>query len=528
MLRKYFKTTLYVVATAFFLGSALSCEEDFRDISTGMIRNGEFITKDTIFNIEVSGKNIENVQSDGFAIGGVLGQYLLGVYNNEKFEKIEASIITQLRIPQDLTIVDQEFESDTTVVTSIDTVLLRIPYNATLLTSTSFTNYTLDSIIGNQTTDFTLNIFRLQTYLNNLNPSSPSSQNNYFSDYNYEVFPEKLNFFEDTQFKPIRTDTAHFVTRSLSTGDVYDTDTIVYPNLNPSISIPLKKNRIKELFLDQYQTASFASQDAFNDYFRGLKIQAEGDDGSLMSLSFNSPSLQPSIDIYYTNTVLTSGGTVVLDTIKKTNTFLLSGIINSEYVMSPGQTPGPNNVVIQGTAGSVGQLKILGDDTDMSGIPDALEDLRTENWLVNDASITLYVDQDIVLSDTIAPYQLFIYKDRLNNTGLESPSQILDYTTEGVNQVGGLLQLDDSNKPNSYTFKITDYISELLSGNINDLPLLGVKAFNPTDPPSLASDTLVRSHNWNPKGVILLNHNTPNESRRAQLKISYSIRAEDN
>ena len=99
--------------------------------------------------------------------------------DNEKFEKIEASIITQLRIPQDLTIVDQEFESDTTVVTSIDTVLLRIPYNATLLTSTSFTNYTLDSIIGNQTTDFTLNIFRLQTYLNNLNPSSPSSQNNY-------------------------------------------------------------------------------------------------------------------------------------------------------------------------------------------------------------------------------------------------------------------------------------------------------------------------------------------------------------
>ena len=109
MLRKYIKTALYVVVTAFFLGSVISCEEDFRDISTGIIRNGEFTTKDTIFQIEVLGKNIENVQSDGFVIGGVLGQYLLGVYNNDKFKKIEASIIAQLGIPQDLTIVDEEY-----------------------------------------------------------------------------------------------------------------------------------------------------------------------------------------------------------------------------------------------------------------------------------------------------------------------------------------------------------------------------------------------------------------------------------
>ena len=197
--------------------------------------------------------------------------------------------------------------------------------------------------------------------------------------------------------------------------------------------------------------------------------------------------------------------------------------------MTPGQTPGFNNVPIQGTAGSMAQLKILGDDNDQNGIPDKLEELRTKNWLINDASITLYIDQDLVETDTTAtPYQLFIHKDGLNSAGIQTPSQILDYITEGVNEVGGSLELDDLDRPDSYTFKITDYISELLSGTTNDLPSLGVKAFNPTDIPVSAIDTIIRNYNWNPKAIMLLNHNTQDASRKARLKISYTLKTEDN
>ena len=135
MLRKYMKATISVVITVFLLVSIVSCEEDFTDIGTSIVNNGEFSTNDTVFEIEVTGKNIENVQADGFQIGGILGQYLLGVYNNSNYKKIEASIISQLAIPSDLTLVDNTFGSDTTVVTTIDTVLLRIPYNASLLTT---------------------------------------------------------------------------------------------------------------------------------------------------------------------------------------------------------------------------------------------------------------------------------------------------------------------------------------------------------------------------------------------------------
>ena len=529
MLRKYFKITLYILITTFFMGFVISCEEDFTDIGTSIVSNGEFTTKDTVFEIEVTGKNIEKVQADGLAIGGLLGQYLLGVYNNNNYQKIEASIISQLRIPGNLTQVDQEYGTDTVVQTTIDTVLLRIPYNATLLSSINGqADYDLDSIIGDQSQPFILNVYQLTTYLSNLNPTTPSILNKFFSDQDYEVSSEKLNFFEDTEFFPNRADTSQIVERRLSSGELYDKDTIKYINSNPYVSIPLKKALIKELLFDQYDTPNFASQDAFNDYFRGIKIQAEGNNGSLISFSFNRPSLQPLIDIYYTNTV--SYETIVIDSIRKTHTFSLSGITNSVYKMTPGQSPSFDNVPIQGTAGTKAQLKIFGDDDDLNGIPDQLEELRTKNWLINDATLTLYIDQNIVGSDTLEiPFRLFIFKDKLiEGTNQETPRQIIDYISEGFNEVGGRLELDGSRNPNMYTFKITDYISELFSGNTNDIPMLGVRAFNPTDLPISAADTIVRDYNWNSKAVMLLNNNTLEESRKPKLKISYTLKTEDN
>ena len=175
MLRKYIKATVYVVFTAFLLGLVISCEEDFTDIGTSIVNNGEFTTNDTIFEIEISAKNIEKVQADGLSIGGLLGQYLLGVHNNNNYKKIEASIVSQLSIPLDLTKVDQEYGSDTITITSIDTVLLRIPYNASLLSTAILdSDYILDSIIGDQTQPFTLKRFSIRNLFKWFKPNNAS------------------------------------------------------------------------------------------------------------------------------------------------------------------------------------------------------------------------------------------------------------------------------------------------------------------------------------------------------------------
>ena len=71
-----------------------------------------------------------------------------------------------------------------------------------------------------------------------------------------------------------------------------------------------------------------------------------------------------------------------------------------------------------------------------------------------------------------------------------------------------------------YTFRITDYISDLLSSETDYNPKLSFKALNATD--LILNDTIFRPYNWNPKMVTLLNESSTNGAEKAELKISYS------
>ena len=80
-------------------------------------------------------------------------------------------------------------------------------------------------------------------------------------------------------------------------------------------------------------------------------------------------------------------------------------------------------------------------------------------------------------------------------------------------------------KKKKYEIRIGDYISDLLSGEINTNPNLVLKVYNvDTDVPfsNNALDTIVKTYNWNPRSVRLLNHLQENGSKRAKLIISYS------
>lgn len=489
----------------------VSCEKDFQDIATSVVSNTKFETKDTIIDVVITNKQITSVRADGLTIGGTLHQYLLGVYNNPNYEKIEASFVSQLALDAGMSFKDsgeRVYGNDTTIVTTIDTVFLKLPYQATLKTGTT-SEYTLDSIIGDQTKPFTLNLYRTDTYMSRLDPVNPSKASNFQSDKTYQLLPGELNSQVNYPFIPNATDTAMVFKRRLSNGTIYKTDTIRLSNNNPFARITLDEAKMKQIFVDQYDTANFESQGAIEQYFKGLYVQATGNEGSLVSFKINIAdlSLRPSIEVRYTKTVL-KGGTTVLDTIEKTNSFLLSNFSTSVYKMGEKVFPDNGNIVLQGAAGNMAEVQMLA--------ANELNTLRSKNWLVNDASLTFYVNQNIVGTDTVAtPYNLFLFKDG-------SPkAQIKDMITEGSESFGGNLIINN-NKPDYYTFKITDYISDLLSGQSNYNPTLGLKVLNSSDFPLSSTDTLVTNYSWNPKVVTLLNHLNVNGERKARLKISYS------
>jgi len=508
------KKSVYFGVFILFIVGIISCEKDFNDIATNVVKNTKFDTKDTILDVVVTNKAITSVGGDGLKIGGTLGQYLLGVYNNSNYEKIEASIVSQVVIYsgiQDKEVGERDYGTDTTIVTTIDTVFLKLPYQATLKSGAT-ADYTLDSVIGDQTKAFNLNLYRTDTYMSRLNPVDPSKINSYESDFNYQIIPGRLNSIANYQFKPNALDTALIYKSKLSNGVVYKTDTISLTNNNPFARVALDKAKFKEIFIDKFGSSEFTSQEAFNEYFKGLYIEASGNEGSLISFLLNNPNqeLQPSIELRYTKTVV-KGGTTIIDTIQKSNTFLLSSFSTSVYKMTEKVYPVNKNVIIQGTAGSMAEVKLF----DAAQI----QLLKNKNWLINDASLTFYVDQDIVKYDTIAtPFKLFLYKEG------NSKTQLKDLITEGNTTFGGNLTITDK-KPDYYSFKITDYVSDFLDGTSNYNPTLGLRVFNPTDLPEIVIDTLVRNYNWNPKAVTLLNHDkTLNGERRAKLKLSYSVK----
>ena len=516
-MRNFFKKSAYIVALVLVFTGVISCEKDFTDIGSGIINNTKFSTNSLTVDVEVENSPITKVTSGN--VSSEPGSYLLGVHASAAYEKIEASIISQLSINSELKVVDDinVYDSDTIVVTTIDTVFLKLPYQATL--NAEGTAYTLDSIIGNQSKAFNFNIFQTSTYLSTLDPTEPSKLNSFSSDDVFEKVGSELNAKANFQFIPRVTDTAVIVSRRFSNNKLYTKDTVTFTSSAsskvalPFAAIPLKEDRIKELFLDKYESSEFVTQGAFNDYFRGVILEATGNEGSLITFDFNA-TVKPSLEIYYTNTVLTKG--VVIDTIQKNDSFLLSGIRTSTYKMEDKTYPVNNEVKLQGAAGSEAIVKLFGADADANGIADKIEELRGKNLLINDASLTLYVNESV--DTTAIPHRLFLYKsdESVNPTY----SQIKDVFTEGVSIFGGVLEKDsDGNK--KYTFRITDYISDILSGETNYSPALRLKVINSTDLVA-ASDTIFKNFNWNPKAVTLLNHFPVNGAKKAELKISYS------
>ena len=503
-----------------FVALVLSCEDDFTDIGSGVVSNTRFDTDAEEIEIVVQNSAVTRVQSDN--ISRALGQYLLGVYNNPGYEKLEASIITQLALPTaGLEVIADSLVGRTTTV--IDTVFLKIPLQVTLIETTADgPDFRLDSVFGNINQAFSLNVFRSNTFINQFDPSDPTKTNRFFSDATFEKTGNALNTDLNYQVIPNTHDTLITVKRRLFDDSVHSTDTIKFPVPTtggsvpiPFVRIPLDETFFRDFFLNKYEDSEFETQANFNDFFRGLIIEATGDDGSLLSLNFNSSTtnLVPSLEVYYTNTVFETANTQSIDTvISKNDSFRLSGYAVNQFKMDEQTYPVNNQIRLQGTAGSEGEVQIL--------TANDISNLRAENWLINDATLTFYIDQ--TTDTTRIPDRLFLYKEFTNGSSVIK-SQIKDAASEiSFGGIRGQLQRDDEGRKESYTFKITDYISDIVTGEITSNPPLKLKVFNPSDLPFSESDTIFREFSWNPKAVTLLNGSASNGAKKAVLKISYS------
>jgi hypothetical protein len=524
-----------------------SCtNDDLNSIDAGFIDNLNFITTEIISEVEFSSEPIDSVKSS------VNGQFLLGVYEEENVGKIRGSFVSQLLLPSYIYKNDTEGES---VTSTIDDVVLYIPYHATVL-SIAIENeievytYKLDSIFGIKSeTDtnelfgaFNFEVHQLETFLNPLDPTDPSKTNVYYSkkDYTSEAL-----LASESAFSPSASHTTTTINRPILGED----ETIQLTSNAPRIAVHLDKEIFITEILEKLPLLGedipddFRSQESFIRYFKGLYVKTTSTAAASM---VTLPLTNAFVDMYYTNVITPTeeeGGEPVVEA--KTMRFNLGGVKAVEYKplgVNDGSYPREaNKLYIQGTSGSQANIKLFGyDASEPTAISMELDTLRNgfngvnyandENgnplWLINEANLFFYVDGNIKPNVD----KLFLYKKVPEiNSILPYNSQLLDYLTGSNFSIadGDLLEEADENNTKSYyyKFKLTDYITELLkSTNTNNVDNLGLKIYTPGDYPNSLSDTLVGMFSWDPRGVVLFGGASGDDTdpKRVKLKINYS------
>lgn len=508
----------------------VSCEKDFNNIGNSVVDNTKFETGELLLDVEITPINIESVRADNITLGNS-AQYWLGGYKSGNYKTIQSSIVSQLGLLGSLKTEDVKAASEDGQIDSfyvLDKVVLKVPYTATNIgkESDGKPKFRLDSVLGNTDIATSLKVYRSGTYLNSLDPTNPTKSNSFESNYDYysqisDPINDLLNEDAGFSFKPSPVDTMLVLTRNISNGNTYK-DTVRLANKAPFLTVPLDMAKMKALFWDEFKNDQFKTAEAFNTYFKGIILKTEGTDGAMVPISLLGTSASASVDFHYTITTFEKkageAALVLKDTLPSTYSFPLSGVRNSIYETSAATTVTPaDNFILQGTAGTMANVKII-DDT-------KLQELKANNWLVNDASLTFYVNQTISTNKDILPQKLLIYQNKDNGNGGVTPTQISDSYKE-TTTFGGSLGLSEDDKPEKYNFRITDYLSDLLDGTSSDISPLILKVYNdPTDNAvkSNALDINVRTYNWNPRGVTLLNGNeTANGVKRAVLKVSYT------
>jgi hypothetical protein len=135
----------------------------------------------------------------------------------------------------------------------------------------------------------------------------------------------------------------------------------------------------------------------------------------------------------------------------------------------------------------ISKLKLFSNDNTTSS---ELSSFKSKDVLINEASLTLYLDDDVLPSSyKFLPERLYIYS---YNNGEPLEDYLKDYSVDlsptAVNsdkfRFGGLLQYDSTNTPTSYKFNITNHVSNIVrhdslnidlglttSSNINDMTM---------------------------------------------------------
>jgi hypothetical protein len=528
MYKKFFLKSVFI---SILLSILFSCDNNSNEIGSDIVGNDNFETgTPETYNVKAINQNTGLVETLDLAVNA------LGIYKNPVFGTIKANLAVQLQ----LNTLNPTF--DTTLDPQIESVILEIPYfiDSKTTNSDESSDYTLDSIYGPTNSKIKLRVYESGYYIRDIDPVTQSVQR-YYNDQNQafdNVKGIQLNNSAD-----------------LSQNDqfVFSAAEIVEPGIitpedqtpKPIRSSPRMKLNLNVAFFQSKiigvgaPGGKLLNNNVFKEYFRGLYFQVEdtgSDEGNLAMLNIKAGKITIKYNQKKSSTDPTrEEKSLILNLDGKSVGFFENG--------TPQYTVNNDRLYMKGGEGSMAIIDLFdGPDTNNNGFSDKLDELRANKWLVNDASLTFYIDNNAMGNSAYEPNRIYLYD-------LKNKRPIVDYYADqnspsskpkyAKSVFGGIIKKSEINVVGSdkrgtyYKFKITNHIRGLINNADSTNVRLGlVVTENIADISNRKLKTTTSQNNiseiptasiLNPLGTILYGSgDNVSIDKRIQLKIYYT------
>ncbi len=574
-------TKVIVIVTIAF--TFVACDDDFNSIGSQVLGDVNFEDKQYITDPVAFSKKFEKVQTNNLVstTDAQVGFHanMLGVYSDPVYGESTYSILSQV-LP-----VATSFPINFGTSPVLDSIVLDVPYfststgtsqvQVTLEDNTTVTEtantYSLDSIYGNQ--PIKLSIFRSNYFLRDADPTTENSQIYYSDDLDRfgatELESDEL--YVNNSFTPSALETV------LTSPDGTDADTNRdRTRVAPRLRVKLPVDKFKTSFLDQEGSPELSNTNNFLNYFRGIyfKVEPIGSGGTLMYLNLRGGTLT----LHYTSvtTSVDDGQTVeqrtpaslelsfannIVNSINRTPLAVTPGGLDIETELLPANQDmvnGETNLYLKGGNGSFAVLDFFNRYVQTNGNGDFVLDenggpifiptpntptandkteldfLRDQQWLVNEASFKIYINQGDIVSGEVEPERIYIFNLETGQPLLDHANDLTASTDSPVNSRRehlGRISRGSDNKGEFYEINLTQYIINLLNNEDVTNAKLGLSVSQNVniitqvlgDTPEKNNEIIPTSSIISHEGTILYgNTDDVPESKRLKLDIFYT------
>lgn len=526
-----FKTFIIGLSILFFA----SCDKDFNELGSEIVGNDNYSLNKEAIDVVAYNQNIGVYRTSDLPINS------LGTYTNPIFGKTTANFVSQVQL---VTNSPKFYRPSTSII--IDSVYLYVPYFSSVKSTDATTGdstYELskDSIFGDKEID--LKVYESNYYLRDNDPATGFQEpQHYYNNQENDFFPNPAALtLLNTDDRNIQDSTATVDNSQNSKFKFSDKQIKIYKNIGkptvavkerlaPGMLLSLDKGFFRQKIFNA-PTGVLFNNNSFENYFRGLYFKVNNattspNQGTLAKLNFANGYIR----IIYRDNKSDTETTLV----RRSLDIKLGGrsvnLITSDWtnpVTSPNTTVGDNKLYLNGMGGSMAVIDLFAGTAGAA----KLQDIKDNNWLVNEANLTFTIDNAAMGTAAPEPNRIYLYD--LNNK-----RPLIDYfadlTTANSSKYnkfiyGGIIQKDASKRGTTYKIKITNHIRNLILKDSTNVKLglvvtesinnpSNVNLFTPFTNDGVTTKFVPAMSVVNPLGTILFGSN-PSVPLQQRLKL---------